>query len=363
MNGVVALFDFGGSGTSITLTNAASAFDPIGETLRYPDFSGDLIDQALLTHVLDNLAGDVDPAGTAAVESLTTLREQCRLAKERLSAESATQLLVELRGYRNEIRLTRDELQDLIRSPLGSVISAFDELAERNGITPTDLAALAVVGGGASIPFVTQRLSEHTRLPVVTTPQPSLNAAVGAALFAAFGADADAPTGANAAVDAPTGAAAAVADADAPTGVAAAATDATAAAAAYIGAGPDAPGSETFRALAWSQDAGGDEPVPYTGENPYLLTDSDLRPSVQYVPATGPIAEEPRRSWHRMAQLTIGVAAVVAIIAVGGVAYAIDQRLGEHEGDRRVEGRTAQAARTRTASAAEGKPRAAPTPA
>ena len=138
VNGVVALFDFGGSGTSITLANAASAFDPIGETLRYPDFSGDLIDQALLTHVLDNLAGDVDPAGTAAVESLTRLREECRLAKERLSAESATQLLIELRGYRNEIRLTRDELQDLIRSPLGGVISALDELAERNGITPTD---------------------------------------------------------------------------------------------------------------------------------------------------------------------------------------------------------------------------------
>ena len=327
VNGVVALLDFGGSGTSITLADARSSFAPIDETLRYPDFSGDLIDQALLTHVLDNLAGDVDPAGTAAVESLTRLREECRSAKERLSADTATQILVELRGYRADIRLTRDELEDLIRPPLDGIISALDELAERNGIAPTGLAALALVGGGASIPLVTQRLSEHTQLPVVTTPQPALNAAVGAALFAAFGADADAPTGvtgaaaaAAAEADAPTGAAAA---ADAPTGVAAAATDATAAAAAYAGPGSDAPGSATFRALAWSQEEAGDEPVPYTGENPYQLTDSDLRPSVQYVPATGPIFEEPRRPWHRMAQLVIGVAAVIAIIAVGGVAYAL----------------------------------------
>ena len=280
VNGVVALLDFGGSGTSITLADARSSFAPIDETLRYPDFSGDLIDQALLTHVLDNLAGDVDPAGTAAVESLTRLREECRSAKERLSADTATQLLVELRGYRADIRLTRDELEDLIRPPLDGIISALDELAERNGIAPTGLAALALVGGGASIPLVTQRLSEHTQLPVVTTPQPALNAAVGAALFAAFGADADAPTGvtgaaaaAAAEADAPTGAAAA---ADAPTGVAAAATDATAAAAAYAGPGSDAPGSATFRALAWSQEEAGDEPVPYTGENPYQLTDSDL---------------------------------------------------------------------------------------
>ncbi len=322
-NGVVALLDFGGSGTSITLADAASRFEPIVETFRYPDFSGDLIDQALLTHVLNNIAGDADPAGTAAVESLTRLREECRSAKERLSVETATQLLVELRGYRADIRLARDELEDLIRPPLDGVISAFDELTERNGIAPTGLAALALVGGGASIPLVTQRLSEHTRLPVVTTPQPALNAAVGAALFAAFGADADAPTGAATAAtdaDAPTGAAAA---ADAPTGAAAAATDATAAAAVYDGPGSDAPGSATFRALAWSQDDGGEEPVPYTGENPYQLTDSDLRPSVQYLPATGPIFEKPRRRWHRMAQLVIGVAAVIAIIAVGGVAYAL----------------------------------------
>ena len=46
---------------------------------------------------------------------------------------------------------------------------------------------------------MTQRLSEHTQLPVVTTPQPALNGAAGAALLAAFRADADAPTGANAA--------------------------------------------------------------------------------------------------------------------------------------------------------------------
>ena len=313
VNGVMALIDFGGSGTSITLADAASSFEPIDETLRYNEFSGDLIDQALLAHVLDNLAGDVDPAGTAAVESLTRLREECRLAKERLSADTTTQLVVEVPGYRADIRLTRDELQDLIQLPLDGVIAALDELTERNGITPTGLAALAVVGGCASIPLVTQRLSEHSRLPVVTTPQPALNAAVGAALFAAFGADADAPTGV----------AAAASDADAPTGVGPAATDATAAAPVYDGPGPDAPGSATFRSLAWSQEQGGDEPVPYTGENPYQLPDSGVRPSVQYVPLTGSIFEEPRRSWHRLAQLSIGVAAVIAIIAVGGVAYAL----------------------------------------
>ncbi|MDX1885381.1 Hsp70 family protein [Mycolicibacterium sp. 120270] len=314
-DGVVALLDFGGSGTSITLADASASFAPIGETVRYPEFSGDLIDQALLSHVLDDLADKADPAGTTAVESLTKLRDECRRAKERLSAETATQLVLELPGYRADIRLTRDELQDLVRRPLDGVVSALDELAERNGMRSTSLAAVALVGGGASIPLVAQRFSEHTRLPVVTTPQPALNSAVGAALFAAFGADADAPTGINAAT---------VLEAEAPTGAAPAATDVTAAEPVYDGPGPDAPGSATFRALAWSQEEGGQEPVPYTGENPYLITDSDVRPVIDYAPASGRVPyEEPRRSWHRMAVLGIGVAAVIAIITVGGVAYGL----------------------------------------
>ena len=35
--GVVALLDLGGGGTSITLADATARFEPIGETVRVPD--------------------------------------------------------------------------------------------------------------------------------------------------------------------------------------------------------------------------------------------------------------------------------------------------------------------------------------
>ena len=292
--GVVALLDFGGSGTSITLADAASAFEPIAETSRYPEFSGDQIDQALLHHVLDGIssAGRVDPAGTAAVGSLARLREECRIAKERLSAETVTELVAELPGYRSSIRVTRAELEQLISEPLGGVLATLENLLERNKIGWADVSALVTVGGGASIPLITQRLSQHTRVPVVTTPQPALDAAVGAALVAAYGSDADAQTG-------------------------------LAPAAAVVNSMTDEPGSATFRALAWSQDDdAANEPVPYTGEDPYDTDVTSARPPVKYVPATGPIAEE-SRPWHRLPQLIFGLAAVVALIAVGGVAIAL----------------------------------------
>jgi molecular chaperone DnaK (HSP70) len=65
------LYDFGASGTNITLADAHAGLAIIGDTVRYPDFSGDLIDQSLLNHVIAGIADarDSDPASTAAVGS------------------------------------------------------------------------------------------------------------------------------------------------------------------------------------------------------------------------------------------------------------------------------------------------------
>jgi hypothetical protein len=185
-HGLIVLCDFGGSGTSITLADAATDFAPIGETVRYPDFSGELIDQALLTHVVAGLfdPSQSDPSGTAVVGSLVQLRDECRRAKERLSAETATVVVADLPGQRADVRVTRSELEDLIHAPLMNFVAALDDTLERFRVPLTAVSAVATVGGGARIPLVTQVLSEHLRAPVVTTPHPQLTAAEGAALIA-----------------------------------------------------------------------------------------------------------------------------------------------------------------------------------
>src|SRR3954447_27050050 len=70
--GVIVLVDLGGSGSSVTLADAGSNLSPIDATLRYPEFSGDLVDQALLNHVLAGItdANDADPTGTLGLGSL-----------------------------------------------------------------------------------------------------------------------------------------------------------------------------------------------------------------------------------------------------------------------------------------------------
>src|SRR6478735_8853851 len=245
-SGVVVLCDFGGSGTSVTLANAGANFDTIGETVRYADFSGDQIDQALLNHVLAGIAeaNDADPASTSAVGSLARLRNDCRLAKEQLSAETAAAVHAELPGFSSDVRVTRNELEQLMAAPLAGVLNAVEEALQRNNIPATSVSAVATVGGGANIPLVTQQLSTRLRAPVVTTPQSQFNVAAGAALMADT---AEAATGMAPVADTPTG----MAPTAAGWAAGAAGLSAGAAGAAASDAASDGAGSSTFRALAW----------------------------------------------------------------------------------------------------------------
>ncbi|WP_139803670.1 Hsp70 family protein, partial [Mycobacterium avium] len=179
--GTVAVCDFGGSGTSITLMDADGDYRALAPTLRHRDFSGDVIDQALLGVVVANMpTTGAFPTGTAAIGSLSRLRGGCRVAKEQLSANTTTTLTDGLTGMRGEIRLTRAELDDAIAPALGGFVSVLRETLSRNGIR--DLAAVVSTGGGANLPAVTTTLARLFRVPVATTPHPQLTAAVGAAL-------------------------------------------------------------------------------------------------------------------------------------------------------------------------------------
>lgn len=312
--GTAALLDFGGGGTSITLAAADSSFEPI-ETVRYTEFSGDGVDQALLTHVLTRVGGPggADTAGTAAVSSLENLRESCCAAKEHLSeAESAT-VPVDIPSHHGAIEVTRAELSDLLAEPLAGVLDELDDLLRRNNIAWQNVSSVVAVGGGARIPMVSTRLAEHVAArgaagTLVTTPQPALDAAVGAALFAVYGADADAQTGMAPAALLDGGAAtvpARLTGLDLPADTAA-----------------DRVVKATGPSLAWSEDSGGGDLLPYTGDDVFGDT-TTTRAIAQYVAPAAPAVAEPSKAWQRLPLIVFGAATLAAIAAVGGVTIAL----------------------------------------
>lgn len=182
--GTVAVCDFGGTGTSVTFMRADGDYQALAPTVRLHDFSGDLIDQALLSAVISGMPSTAgfDPAGTVAIGSLSRLRTACRTAKEELSSSMATTLSDGLTG---EVGVTRGELDEAIRTPLDRFVAVLENALARNGIH--DLATVVAAGGGANIPAIATTLSQYFRVPVVTTARPELTAATGAAVRAADG--------------------------------------------------------------------------------------------------------------------------------------------------------------------------------
>ncbi len=289
--GVIVLCDFGGSGTSITLVDAAAKDAPIGETVRVPDFSGDQVDQAVLTKVVAEVfeASDADPAGTSMVGSLGRLRDECRQAKERLSDETATAIVVDVPGLETTVRMTRMELDDLIDEPVADFIATLVDTLERNRVPLASISAVATVGGGARIPLITQQLSQHLRTSVVTTPQPQLTAAEGASLIAHRSQIVETAT------------------AMAP----AAPMTATVAAAAFGAGGA----SSAVGALAWSEVS--DDPhdmleTEPSFEDSYVAAPADSRPEVRFQQSEW---EERTESRRRSPVLLFGLAAAAAVVA------------------------------------------------
>lgn len=299
--GVIALCDFGGTGTSITLVDADAGYAPLAPTVRHTDFSGDLIDQALLTHVINDLsaAGSIDLSGTSAIGSLTALRSQCRGAKERLSTDSVTSLMADVPGHRGEVRLTRNELDDAIRQPVADFAGVLQDTLQRNGVR--ELAAVASVGGGARIPIVTTTLSEHFRVPVITNGQPELTAAIGGGLTAVRGTVQDGQTAMAAAASSAAAATAMAPELAAP-------------------ADEMAPSGE-FGALAWSDandvpDVAEADPYDYDSPADSGAVD-DVRPQIAFQRDPHDDDRAARSlPWYRRPEIAMGAGVLVVLVAL-----------------------------------------------
>lgn len=287
--GVVAVCDFGASGTSISLMDAGSNFARVGPTVRYTDFSGDAIDQLVLGGLQASDATMADLGSTMRMGSQTRLLGECRRAKEQLSTAATAAV--------GSAQLSRAQLEQLISEPLDRFLGALDEALRRNGIPRTRLAAVASVGGGASIPLITARLSERFAVPVHTAPHPAVSAAVGAAALGEQQGPAGAPTAAGAVVESPTEM------------VGTGGIDMTQAA--WAARATDVDG-----ALAWSQDAdGADEPVPYTGRD---ATGEYTNAAREFDAPAGDRypAEQGGLPWYKRTALVLTVAGAAAAVLV-----------------------------------------------
>lgn len=187
----IAVYDLGGGTFDATLLRAGSdGFSVLGEPEGIERFGGIDIDQAVFGFVVEALDGAVeslDPDDPLALSGLARLRAECVEAKEALSSDHEAAIPVVLPTAQTEVRITRSELEALIRPVMGDTVAAMRRALQSAHVTADDLSAVLLVGGSSRIPLVGEVVAQMLGRPVAVDAHPKHLVAMGAARHADAG--------------------------------------------------------------------------------------------------------------------------------------------------------------------------------
>jgi type VII secretion-associated protein (TIGR03931 family) len=151
-----------------------------------PAFGGADIDQALLEHVGELVAGAEQDAWRQLVEGRElvdrrrrrVLRQDVRGAKETLSRHAYTD--VPMPPPFADAHVTREDLERLIAAPLGRAVELTVTAIGDAGLRPKQLTAIFLVGGSSRIPMISRLVHERTGVVPTSLDQPETVVARGA---------------------------------------------------------------------------------------------------------------------------------------------------------------------------------------
>ncbi len=192
---LVAVYDLGGGTFDAALVRYGGDWEVIGSPEGVERLGGVDFDLAVVAHVDAALDGQVvalDSADPECRAALARLRADCQSAKEALSVDTDVEIPVQLPGLHTTVRLTRVDLEAMVRPRLVDSLGVLDRVVASAGVTWDDVASVLLVGGSSRIPAVAQMVAEHTGRPITAATNPTFAIAVGTALAAEASAS-DAP--------------------------------------------------------------------------------------------------------------------------------------------------------------------------
>ena len=195
---VVAVYDLGG-GTfdAAVVRRNGDRYELLGRPDGVERLGGIDVDAAVFDTVTQQL-GDawtsLDPGDPATLADVAELRARCVDAKEALSTDTVATVPVRLPAARTSVRVTRAELESMVRGPIGETVVALQRTIASAGLAPIDLAAVLLVGGASRMPIVAQEVGAALGVPVAVDANPKLTVAQGAAHLAGTTSPTPAPT-------------------------------------------------------------------------------------------------------------------------------------------------------------------------
>ena len=166
---VIAVYDFGGGTFDATiLRKTEDGFEQLGRPEGMERLGGIDFDEALFTRAMSLVRSSgvaLDANDPATLAAIARLREECRRAKEALSSDTDATIQIVLPGLQTEMRLTREEFEEMIRPRITETIEALGRAARSAGLGFDGIDRILLVGGSSRIPLVAEMVREATGTP------------------------------------------------------------------------------------------------------------------------------------------------------------------------------------------------------
>jgi molecular chaperone DnaK len=182
----IAVYDLGG-GTfdAAVLQKTDTGFTVLGTPRGIDRLGGVDIDSAIVAFVLGAIGSDGSDLTTEpAISAARRLRAECVEAKEALSSDTSVAIPVALPGLHAEVRLTRSELEDMVRPLLLQTVRSLEQAIRSAGLDRADVDRVLLVGGASRMPIVSELVAEALGRPSFVDAHPKHVIALGAAIAA-----------------------------------------------------------------------------------------------------------------------------------------------------------------------------------
>ena len=184
MDGVIAVYDFGGGTFDLSLLRVQSGTFRVLATCGDTFLGGDDIDRLIMARAAALLSSQgVDPSDLRLQAQLRQAAERAKI--ELSSAETALMRVHDpTRGVHLELELARPDYEALIRPLVDRSLDLCRRALAQAGLAPKDVSAVVMVGGTTRIPFVRRRVGEVFGRAPHTEVDPDQVVALGAAIQA-----------------------------------------------------------------------------------------------------------------------------------------------------------------------------------
>lgn len=183
-SGVYLIYDFGGGTFDVSVIKREGDQFTVLATEGVPTLGGNDLSRCIEEPVLDQVASACGQRPVRQSDGLffLDLDQRIEAAKRSLGKQKEVPIVVAHQGHQVVVKITQEEFHAAIEPLVHQTLEATDQAVAESGLSFDRIDRLVMVGGSSRLPFVQERVADHTGLMPRADIDPEKAIAYGAAL-------------------------------------------------------------------------------------------------------------------------------------------------------------------------------------